>query len=123
MTLMKNNHSDNWKLHFLQIPLGQQAEKKIATNEIMGDHDGALVLSTYLKVICDNFEEAAEAKMASSSKQIFLVDHGEFGWLLFGWMMGLKFLKTFFFDKLKSRQLHFFENFSISYLGNHSNST
>ena len=43
-------------------------EKKIATNEILGDNDGGLVLSIDLKVIRDNFEEAAEAKMSSPSK-------------------------------------------------------
>ena len=68
VTLMKNDHSDNWKLQFLRIPLEQQVEKKIATNEILGDTDGGLVLSIDLKVIRDNFLEAAEAKMASPSK-------------------------------------------------------
>ena len=43
-------------------------EKKISTNEILGDNDNALVLSIDLKVIRDNFEEVAEAKMASPSK-------------------------------------------------------
>ena len=54
VTLMKNDNGDNRKFQLLQIPLEQHMEKKIVTNEILGDNDGGLVLSIDLKVIQNN---------------------------------------------------------------------
>ena len=69
VTEMKTEFADNWKLQFLRIPLDKQVEKKLVTNEILGNRGIGIVLSIDLKIITDTFEEAAEAKQASPAKQ------------------------------------------------------